>query len=82
MGFKNAPAHFMRQVDMMVAAADIRESNVTYVDDITTHGDTFASYLANQERLFYTLAANRWLVAADKLRLGYTRVAILGWLVG
>jgi hypothetical protein len=32
--------------------------------------------------MFSTLASHQWLVAADKLRLGYTHVALLGWLVG
>ena len=44
MGFKNAPAHFMREVDTLLAEAGIREHNATYVDDVTTHGHGFAEY--------------------------------------
>ena len=82
MGFRNAPAHFMREVDTMLMEANIREHNATYVDDVTTHGESFEEYVREQERLFEVLAKNRWLVAADKLRLGYTRISILGWLIG
>ena len=32
--------------------------------------------------MFATLKKRNWLVAAEKLRLGYTQIAVLGWLVG
>jgi Reverse transcriptase (RNA-dependent DNA polymerase) len=82
MGFKNAPAHFMRAIDIMLSAEGVREFNATYVDDVTTHGRSFEEYAANQERVFQVLATNHWLVAADKLRLGYTHISLLGWRVG
>lgn len=71
MGYKNAPAHFMREVDTLLMSEGIRENNATYVDDVTTHGRSFEDYIEQQKRLFAAMETHHWLAAADKLRLGY-----------
>ena len=82
MGYKNAPAHFVRCIDVLLSDAGIEEANAAFMDDITTFGDSFESYLSNQRELFAALRQQHWLIAADKLRLGYRRIRVLGWIVG
>ena len=66
----------------MISEAQLRNHNVNFVDDITTHATTWDGYLSTQDQLFRTLGEKNWLVAAEKLCLGYRRIALLGWLVG
>lgn len=55
---------------------------MAYVDDLTTFGDCWETYLQAQERMLAALRGRHWLVAADKLRLGYEEISVLGWTVG
>jgi hypothetical protein len=82
MGYKNAPAHFARCIDILLAEEGLTEHNAAFMDDITTFGEDFESYVDHQRKLFVALRNRNWLIAADKLRLGYKMVLVLGWLVG
>ena len=72
----------MRAVDILMQEEGLLEDNMAYVDDLTTYGNTWKSYLATQEKMLSALNRRHWLVAADKLRLGYEEISVLGWTVG
>ncbi len=61
---------------------DVQDNNMAYVDDVTTFGSTWEEYLIAQEKMLAALNKRHWLVAADKLRLGYEEISVLGWTVG
>ena len=46
MGYKNAPAHFCRAIDQLVAEEGLGEGSATFVDDILTFGEEWGSYLS------------------------------------
>ena len=60
----------MRAVDILMYEEGLQENNMAYVDDLTTFGDDWPSYLEAQEKMLAALNRRHWLVAADKLRLG------------
>ena len=55
MGYKNAPAHFVRCIDILLEEAGIEATNAAFMDDITTFGADFAKYVQNQGGLFEAL---------------------------
>ncbi|HKT21565.1 MAG TPA: reverse transcriptase family protein, partial [Nitrososphaerales archaeon] len=87
-GLKNCPSHFMRCMDSILDAHDIRGSveqgggNQMFVDDSVSHGSSFEQYLAHQRAFFQAVREKKWKVNPKKLRLGYRRVKLLGYVIG
>ena len=77
-GYKNAPSIFMRLVDQIITRARLRHCVAAFVDDITTHGRTWDSYLSNQRAMLKALEEANWLVTVEKIYLGYEKVEMLG----
>lgn len=53
-----------------------------FVDDSISHGRTFADYLKHQRAFFGAVRKRQWRVNPLKLRLGYGKVKLLGYIVG
>lgn len=87
-GLKNCPSHFMRCMDAILDTCDIRggESeeggNAMFVDDCISHGATFAKYLQHQRAFFRAAHSKRWKISPQKLRMGYKKIKLLGYIVG
>lgn len=58
------------KVDTLMQEEGIKHS-VTFMDDILTYGNSLTQYVAAQRQLLKSLRTRSWLIAADKLRLGY-----------
>jgi hypothetical protein len=80
-GYKNAPQVFMRLIDSIITKARLRHCVAAFIDDITTHGASWDSYVANQKATLFALAEANWLVTVEKMYLGYDSIELLGHIV-
>lgn len=87
-GLRNCPSHFMRAINGILDSYRLRGSeqegggNAAFVDDLTTYGKSFETYLKWQEKMFEALRERRWKLSLSKLRLGYQQIKLLGHVVG
>jgi hypothetical protein len=56
--------------------------NCIFVDDVTSYGETFDAFLKHLKKLLTAMKSRRWRVNPKKLRLGYRKIKLLGWIVG
>lgn len=71
----------MRLIDAIITKAKLRHCVAAFIDDVTTHGTTWESYLANQKATLLALTEANWLVTVEKMYLGYDSVEMLGHIV-
>ena len=79
-GLKNAPPHFMRCIDNMLARHKVQGSK-GFVDDLLTGGHDTMHFLDQVESLLGALRADRWLISPSKARFGYKRLKVLGHVI-
>ena len=71
----------MRLIDSIITKARLRHCVAAFIDDITTHGASWDSYVAIQKATLFVLAEANWLVTVEKMYLGYDSIELLGHIV-
>ena len=80
-GLKTAPATFQRFMNNVLGPL-LKEGTWVYIDDITCGAKTFEEFLEKLERLFKRLEMHKLTCKAAKTYLGYTKLKILGNIIG
>ena len=81
MGLRNAPSHFMRHIDQLIAEGGLSEVAKGFVDDLLCGGHDFEAYVHSQIALLRELRDRGWLVSLAKARFGYRGIDALGHVV-
>lgn len=81
MGYVNSSSIFVNWLDGILRIHRQRHEVSTFIDDLTCMSDA-ATHAATLDAVFTTLRAHHVRLSARKTRVGYTRVALLGRVVG
>ena len=79
-GLKNAPLHFQRSVNLLLADL-LDKCALVYMDDILIYSKTAEEYVAHVKAVFEHLAAKNWHIKEKKCTLLLPEVDFLGHVV-
>ena len=79
-GFKNAPAHFQRSMNLLLADL-LDECILVYMDDILIYSKTTAEHRNHVKQVFACLNAKGWHIKQKKCALFLPTVEFLGHVV-
>ena len=79
-GFKNAPAHFQRSMNLLLADL-LDECVLVYMDDILIYSKTASEHRDHVKQVFARLSAKGWHVKQKKCALFLPAVEFLGHVV-
>ena len=81
MGLSNSPAQFMRLVDLTLAGLPPGIA-IAYLDDIIIASDSWEQHMKDIRLVMERLVAAGFTCRCDKVHVGHTELAYLGYLVG